>query len=586
MIDSRGLQQGVKMTPDIQEQMPGIIGRHLPITVWLPKYQRGWLGGDLVAGITIWALLVPEALAYAQIAGVPVQYGLYAAPFALIAYAVFGGSRRLAVGPTSTVAIVSASVVAPLAAAGTQRYLSLTIALALMVGLVLVVAGLMRLGFVAKFLAKPVLEGFIIGLAFTIALGQAGKLVGISTSGDTALQKLVSLLRGIGQWQLLPFLVGGGCLLILFLLSKYVPRLPAAIIALAVTTLLAYGLKLGGHGLGLVGSVPGGFPGWQLAVVGLEDLYHLLPGALAVALVGFAESIAIAKSDASRHDYQIDSNQEMIANGMSNIGAGLFQGFSVNGSLSKTAASEAAGGRTQLASIACAGLTLLTMAFLTGLFKYLPEATLGAIVIHALWHYFNPGRLARYYRVRKVDFLLSLAALLGVVLLGVLPGIIAGVILSLALLLNRVGSPHMSVLGREPGGNRFADLQNHPDYEGIPGLLIFRFDAALVFPNAELFATRLRRFVADAEPPVKTVIIDCEVMSDMDTTASDQLIELLSTLERQGVAVLLARVHEPVRLFMSKDGLIDKIGGDNIFPRVKDAVQAFENRNARPSRGD
>jgi len=561
-----------------QEERPGFLGRNAPVTQWLPRYQRAWLTSDLVAGITVWALLVPEALAYAQIAGVPVQYGLYAAPFALLAYAIFGGSRRLVVGPTSTVAIISASVIAPLAAAGSERFLSLTIALAIMTGVVLAAAGIARLGFVAKFLAKPVLQGFIFGLAITIAMGQAGKLFGIHTTGDTALQKLISIFQQIGDWRLLPFVMGAGCLAVLFLLSRYIPRLPAAIIVVAIATVLAYTLDLGAHGLVLVGKVPGGFPGWHLAGITLEDLYHLLPGALAVALVAFSESIAVAKSDADKYDYRIDTNQEMIANGLSNVGAGLFQGFAVNGSLSKTAASDAAGGKTQLSSLVTAALVFLTLLFLTPLFKYLPEATLGAIVINALWDYFDPKWMARYYRVRKVDLGLALAALLGVVLFGVLPGILAGVVLSLALLLNRVGSPYTAVLGREPGGTRFADIKNHPDYETIPGILMYRFDAVLVFPNAELFSTEVRALVGSTEPPVEVVIIDCEVISDMDTTASDQFLYLVSALEKLGVSVYLARIHEPVREFMSRDGLIETIGEDNIFGRVMDAVEAYESR--------
>lgn len=396
------------MLPPLPLEKQTLVHRFLPVTAWLPSYERAWAAGDIVAGLTIWALLVPEALAYAGIAGVPPQYGLYCAPLALIAYAIFGGSRRLVVGPSSTVAIVSASVVAPLAATGSDsRYLALTIALALLTGAVLVGAGLARLGFVAKFLAKPVLDGFIIGLAFTIAIGQAGKLVGVHTTGDTALQKTISIFSQAGKWEWLPFVVGGICLALLFILEKYLPRLPAAIIAVILTTLVAYLFHLGSHGLALVGKIPGGLPSWGLKGLGLEDIYHLLPGAVAVALVGFTESIAVAKEEAVRHDYEIDANQEMIANGMSNLGAGLFQSFAVNGSLSKSAACETAGGNTQVASALCAFLTLATILFLTGLFTYLPEATLGAIVIHALWKYFKPAGMVRLYRVRKGDFVLS-----------------------------------------------------------------------------------------------------------------------------------------------------------------------------------
>jgi sulfate permease, SulP family len=565
------------MLPPLPLEKPTLLHRFFPATEWVPGYERAYISGDLLAALTVWALLIPEALAYAGVAGVPIQYGLYTAPLALLAYAVFGGGRRLIVGPTSTVAIVSASVVAPLAASGGQdRYIALTIALALMVGVVLVVAGLARMGFVAKFLAKPVLDGFIIGMAFTIAIGQAGKVVGVSTSGDTALQKTVSIFSQAGDWYWLPIVIGLGCLALLIVLDKTVPWLPGALLVVIVTTLLAYVLHLGQHGLSLVGSSPAGLPSWMLKGLSLEDLYHLLPGALAVALVAFSESIAVAKDDAIRNDYEIDASQEMIANGMANLGSGLLQGFAVNGSLSKSAACETAGGKTQMTSVITAVLAFLTMLFLTGLFKYLPEATLGAIVIHALMKYFKWDGLVRLYRVRKPDFVLSAAALLGVLLFGILPGLIMGVVLSLALLIQRAGSPNSAVLGREPGGNLYADITNHPSYETVPGLIVYRFDAPLVFPNAERFTGEIRDLVKYTEPAAREVLLDAETVSDMDTTAADQLEDLIESLGRQGVSLAIARLHAPVKDFMRRDGLLDVVGEENVYSRVMDAVAAFE----------
>jgi sulfate permease, SulP family len=327
----------------------------------------------------------------------------------------------------------------------------------------------------------------------------------------------------------------------------------------------------------LVGDVPGGLPVWSLSGLALEDLYHILPGALALALVVYTESMAVAKTDANKYEYEIGPNQEMSACGLANIGAGLFQGFPVSGSLSRTAADEAAGGKSQLASLFCALLIFLTMLLLTGLFKYLPEATLAAIVIHALWHYFNPAELVRYFRVRKSDFVLSLAALLGVLLFGVMPGILAGVVLSLALLLERVSNPNVAVLGRKPGGTSFADTKVHPEYETIEGLVIFRFGAALVFPNAERFSSEALALISEATPPTRALVLDFEMISDMDTTASDQFDVLLSKLEKKGVSLRMARVHQAVRDFMEKDGLVEKVGEDNIYPRVMDAVAALEN---------
>jgi high affinity sulfate transporter 1 len=582
-------------------QRPPRLQRLLPVAGWLPHYRRAWLTGDLVAALTVWALLVPEALAYAGIAGVPPQYGLYAAPLALVAYALFGGSRHLIVGPTSTVAIVSASVVAPLAASGgDQRYLALTIALALLTGAVLVIAGLARLGIVAQFLAKPVLDGFIIGLAYTIAIGQVGKFVGVHLSGDTALQKTVSLFSQADAWTWLPLAVGAGSLVLLLVIERYLKKVPAAIVAVVLATLLAGLLGLADHGLAVVGHVPGGLPGWQLTGVSLEDVYHLLPGALAVALVGYIESLAVAKAEATRLGGEIDANQEMVANGLANLGAGLLQGFVVNGSLSKSAAGETAGGKTQVVALVCAVLALATVLFLTGLFTYLPEATLGAIVIMALSKYYSLASLKRLYRVRRADFLLSASALVGVLLFGVLPGVVIGVVLSLALLILRESSPNSAVLGRRPGGDEFADLVTHPDYTLVPGLVIYRFDGPLVFPTAERFAREVRALVKAGTPaagaaaraarhetvppespagprePVRAVILDLEATADMDTTAADQLTDLVTALRKSGVRVMLARLHGPVRDFMEKDGLVELVGAAEIHPRVLDAVGSFQ----------
>jgi len=620
---------------------PALLQRLLPVAGWLPHYRGGRLTGDVLAALTVWALLVPEALAYAGIVGVPPQYGLYAAPLALVAYAVFGGSRHLVVGPSSTVAIVSAAVVAPLAAgASDERYLALTVALALLTGALLVGAGLARLGFVAKFLARPVLDGFIMGLALTIVVGQAGKLVGVHLSGETALDKTVSILSQIGDWTVLPIVVGGASLAVLFGLERCVPKVPAAIVATVLATAATYALGLADRGLSIVGDIPGGLPGWALGGIGARDLYALLPGACAVALVGFTESIAVAKDDATRHDYEVDANQEMVANGVANLGAGIFQGFVVDGSLSKSAAGESAGGRTQVMSLVCAALTLATILFLTGLFTYLPEATLGAIVIVALRKYFSASWLVRLLRVRRNDFALAAAALAGVLVFGVVPGVVIGVVLSLALLISRQSSPNSVVLGRDPHGGGFADVVTHPGYELVPGLLIYRFDGPLIFPNAERFVHEVRTLVkggvvapgvrdagVGVAPPgggsgsataggaaasagaedaaagdamtggamssgaaadgdergsqtaaqaIRAVIVDFETTADMDTTAADHIADLFTSLREAGVRVMLARVHTTVRDFMEKDGIIERLGAGDIFTRVEDAVASFE----------
>jgi SulP family sulfate permease len=559
------------------EDKPGFWHRHVPITTWLPAYEKKWLSGDVVAALTVWALLVPEALAYAGIAGVPVQYGLYAAPFALLAYAVFGSSRHMVFGPSAEGAAVSAAVVAPLAASGGQdRYLALTITLALMVGVIMVVLGLARMGFLAKFFAAPVLDGFIVGAAIFIAVGQLGKVFGIAAEGDNTFSKFADIFRQAGSWSWATIAVGASCLLLLFLLHRFTPKIPAALTILVLAIILSSALNFLDHGVSIVGEVPSGLPGWSLKGVGLNDIWQLLPGALGLVVLCFAESLATAKVYSTKYGYRLDPNLEMISYGMANVGAGLFQGFAVTGSVSKTAANDAAGGKTELAMVFCSVLTLLTILFLAGLFKYLPEATLAAVVIHAVARLIRFKELWRLYRTRKVDFLLAISAFFGVLFFGLLEGILIGVLLSLVLFIKRASSPHWAVLGVDESGKRYGDLREHAEYRPVdPALVIFRFDAPLIFSNADEFCDEIMRLVEETDPQPRAVIIDGEDMFDIDTTAADKFIELRSGLAAKGVTLYLARVHAPTLEFMRREGVVEAVGEGYIFSKIDDAVRSF-----------
>ena len=556
------------------------IHRHLPITEWLPAYKREWLTGDVIAGLTVWALLVPEALAYADIAGVPVQYGLYAAPLALIAYAMFGTSRRLFVGPSATVAAVSAAVVAPLVlSGGEEKYVALTIVLALLVGVLFIIAGIAKFGFIARFFAKPVLDGFIVGLALFIAVGQLDKIFGVKASGGNTITKLIDIFRQAGHWSWTTIAVGGGCLLLLFVFHQFTPRVPGALVVMILAIGLATVLALGDHGVHLVGEIPSGLPTWSLKGLSIEEVFKLVPGALGLLVVAFAQSVAVAKSYASKYKYKVDVNQEMIAYGMANLGAGIFQGFAVNGSLSKTAANDDSGGNTPMALIVCSVLTLLTMLFLASLFKNLPETALAAVVIHAVAGVIGLKSFKRYYRVMKQDFALALAAFLGVLLLGILEGIVIGIMLSLVAFILRTSRPHSAVLGVDSSGIRFAELDEHPGYEKPLGdAVIYRFDAPLIFANVDVFSDEIKELVEETEPRPKAVIIDCEMMYEMDTTAIDGFTDLHSSLSDEGIGVILARVHKPVLDFMRISGALEIVGEENVYPKVLDAVTAFRER--------
>jgi SulP family sulfate permease len=554
--------------------------RYLPIAEWLPSYRREWIAGDIFGGLTAWALTIPAGMAFAGIAGVPVQYGLYAACLSLIAYAVFGTSRHLCVGPAAAVAAISAATVAPLAGGDPQRYIALTVALALMVGVLLIIGGLARLGSVAKFLARPVLDGYVVGTAIFIVVSQLDKLFGVAATGDNTFFLFADIFRMSGDWSWSTLAVGAACLLALVVLYKAVPRLPTALTVMVLSIVFAYLFGLGDHGVDLVGEIPSGLSGLSLSGVGMQDLVKLFPGALGLLVVAFAQSLALASAFAVRHRYRIDANQEMIALGAANLGSGLLMGFTVGGSFSRTAASEQAGGKTEAAFMFCSVLVLLTVFFFTGLFKYLPQATLAAIVIFAVGRLIDLRPLRRLRRVSTMDFSLALGALFGVLVFGVLEGVLIGVFLSLAGFVLRSSRPHSAVLGVDESGTRHGDLAERAECRPVsPYLIIYRFDAPFIFSNVDRFTSDILDLVEDADPRPLSLIVDCEMIYEMDTTASSEFAELYTSLAGEGVEVLLARVHAPVLSFMRRDDVVEMIGEDNIFLTVRDAVAAFRARH-------
>ena len=548
----------------------------LPAARWIPEYWRSWVRPDLLAGLTIWALVVPEAMAYADIAGVPVQYGLYAVPVAVVAYLLFGTSRHLVVGPSSTVAALSASTVAPVLATGgsVADYVALTAALSLLVGAIYLILGLARMGFVARFFAKPVLDGFIVGLGLYIAIGQVPKLVGIEKDDGNSLQQVAHLISEIPEWNGPTVAVGLASLVALVALARFVPKLPGALIVVVASIVAAKALGLDAHGVALVGDVPTGFQFVSWSGVTFDRLVEMVPGALAIVVVGFAESVAIAKSYAAKHRYAIDPNEEMIAYGAANIGSGVLQGYTVSGSLSKSAAAEAAGARSPMVLGVLAGATLLTIALLAGAFRTLPEATLAAIIIAAVAGMIDLRILKRLADARVMDFYLALGAMAGVLLWDILAGVVIGVVLSLVLLIHRLDTPHVAVLGRNADGTVYRDISAHPGYEEIPGLLIYRFDAPLIFTNSDYLADDLRSRVRSAEPPVQRVVLDFETIEEVDTTGLDVLVRLREDLDGEGVVLDVAHLRSGVADLFDRMGATDRIGRDHLFTTVREAVAA------------
>jgi high affinity sulfate transporter 1 len=560
-------------TQDQRQSKP--LRSYLPILQWLPNYNRTWLRTDLLAGLTIVALLVPEGMAYAELAGMPPQAAFYAAPAGLVLYAMFGSSRQLVVAVSSAIAVMSAATVTDLAPQGSAEFIVLTSVLALLVGAIATLAGILRLGRLAQFFSESVLTGFVFGLALVIAIKQLPKLFGLEAGHGNFFERLWDLIVHLPETHLPTLVVGLACLLLLILLERYFHRIPAALVAMVFGILVVTLFSLDGRGVHIIGEIPAGLAPPKLPLVPLRDVLRLIPGAIGIALVAFAEAIGPARSFASKHKYRIDADQELIGLGMANLGAGLFQGFSIGSSLSKSAANDNAGAKSQMSGLIAAAATILVALFLTPLFRNLPEAALAAIVIVAIAGMFKVKEMWRLYRVRKADFALALVALLGVLIFEVVVGLSIAVATSLLVLIARASAPKLSILGRVPDSIDFSDVRRHPDNRTIPGLVIVRPNEGLFFANATSLAEEIRDEVLSSDPPARAVLLDLEMTFDLDVPSLDALVELKEGLAEEGVDLMLVRVHQDVREMLKHSGVLDKIGIDNVQAHVLDGVLDF-----------
>jgi high affinity sulfate transporter 1 len=562
-----------------------VIKSYLPILAWLPKYQKDWFRPDLIAALTLWALLVPEAMAYAGIAGMPPETGLYAAPLALVAYAIFGTSRHLDVGPSSAVAALSFSVVAGILGASavqSEEWVLLSIALALMVGVFLIIGGFLRLGVLADFLSRPVLDGFVVGVAISIAIGQLDKVLGFEPEGYDFVPDLLLFITDIDMIHWPTAIVGAISLVLLFALHKFTPKLPAALIVLFLAIAVSSLLDFESAGIHVVGEIPAGLPEFGIPEgLGLDELLVVAPGAIGVALVAFAESVAIARSYGTKLGYEVDANQELIAVGASNLGSGFSGAFVVDGSMSRTAAAVGAGAKTQMVSLIAAVAILITAAALTPIFANLPEATLGAIVIHAVWHNISFSKISQYRSITKLDYATAIVAMIGVLALGLLQGLVLAALLGLIVLLFGTKHRNTSVLGRVPETTVYRDIEHYPEGETYPGLLIIRFDGTLFFANAHDFVTAVRQAIAAADPPPRVVLIDGESINDIDATAVITVKEFQKQLRRTGIDLRVARVKTQVLDVMRRAGLEEAIPAEHIYPTVQAAVDAYLAENEK-----
>jgi high affinity sulfate transporter 1 len=563
-------------TQKLQQQL----GRYLPIAAWLPAYPRDFLRSDLISGLTVWGVMVPVAMAYAQMAGVPPQVGLYAAFAALLAYAVFGTSRHLKVTTSSTMAVMSAAVVAAIAGGDPDRYLALTAALALTVGILLLAAGIARLGFISDFLSKSVVTGFVFGLAITIAIGQLPKLFGVPAASGNSFQQLSGLVAELDQTNPVTLALGVCALALIFLIKRFYPRIPGGLVVLVLGILAVTIFNLDENGVSTVGVIPTGLPTPGLPQISLTDLPYLITGAVGIVFLAVGESLGSARAFAAKYRYEINPDQELIALGAANINAALFQGLTVDASLSSTATADEAGAHTQLSSIVTAALIIVTVIVLAPLFRNLPNAVLAAIVITSVIGLMNVPEIRRYYASNRSDFALAMVALLGVISTDVLTGLLIAVFLSLVIILYRASRPYEAVLGKVPGEvPTFGDIARHPENLRVPGLLIVRLDAPLYFLNANVARGQILDLVASSEPAPVAVLFDLGASADLDIASLDMLKGLVAELDEMGVDMLLAQVRGGVRDRLRQASLMAEIGEDRIYLSVAAAVHDFEQRN-------
>ena len=548
----------------------------------LSPFRREWLAKDIMAGVVLTTLLVPQGMAYAELAGLPPITGLYTSIMCLLGYAAFGPSRILVLGPDSSLGPMIAATILPLVAAkgDAKRAIALASVLALMVAVIMIVAAVAKLGFIADLISKPTMVGYMNGLALTILVGQLPKLFGFKIDAEGLIREFIAFVKGLanGEAVAAAAAVGIAGIVLILVLQRWLPKIPAVLIMVVLAIAATSVFDLASHGVSLVGVLPRGFPPFTIPSVGLSDLGPLFAGALGIALVSLADTISTASAFAARTGQEIHGNQEMIGIGVANLAAGLFQGFPVSTSGSRTAVAERAGAKTQFTGVTGAVLITLMIVLVPGLFRNLPQPALAAVVITASLSLADIPATVRLWRQRKTEFGLSIAAFLGVALLGVLPGIAIAVGLSILNVFRRAWWPYDTELGRVGGLAGYHDVTMHPEAEHLPGLVIYRFDAPLIFANAKRFRDEVRR-LASQEPKPVWIVIAAEPMTDVDTTASDVLEELDEALNAQGISLVFAELKDPVREKIQRYGLTRTIDPRHFFPTIESAVTAFRQQS-------
>jgi high affinity sulfate transporter 1 len=553
------------------------LGRWVPGVRTIRQYPRGWLPNDLVAGLVLTAFLVPVGMGYAQAAGLPPITGLYATIVPLLVYAVFGPSRVMVLGPDSSLAAVIAGIILPLGGRDPARAVALAGMLAILTGLMILLAGIARLGFVTELLSRPVQLGYLYGIAITIMVGQLPKLFGFSVDGTGLLFEAWGFVQGLarGETNGPALAVGLAGIVVILGLRRLWSGFPGVIVAVGIGIAAVAVFDLAGRGVQVIGVLPQGLPSFAFPDVRLADLPLLFGGALGIALVAVADTTVLSQSLATRRHEVVDPNQELVALGAANLAAGLFHGFPISSSASRTPVAVSAGARSQLTPLVGATAIVVLLLVAPAALQNLPQPILAAVVITAAIRLVDARAVRRLYRVRRPEFVLWLAAFLGVALLGVLVGILVAIVLSLADFVRRAWRPYDAVLGREDKLKGYHDLERHPNARLVPGLLLYRFDAPLFFANADYFRRRISDLVATTTPRIRWVVVAAEPITDVDTTAADTLFDLLGELQHHEVVLAFAEMKGPVKDRLRRYGLLAEVGAERFFPTVGTAVDGY-----------
>ena len=559
---------------------------------WLPgvdvlrRYEFGWLRHDIVAGLVLASMLVPVGIAYAVASGVPSIYGLYATIAPLIVYAIFGPSRILVLGPDSSLAAIILSVVLPLSGGDPMRAIALASAMALVSGTVCIIAGIARLGFITELLSKPIRYGYMNGIAIVVLVSQLPKLLGFSIESEGPLRDVVATITAIlrGETNMAALAVGVGTLATILAL-KGQKRIPGVLVAVVGATFVAAWLGLADNaGLKVLGPIPQGLPAFSLPWLHPDDLIPVFIGGCATAIVSFADTNVLSRVYAARSGVRVDPNQEIVGLGAANVAAGLFQGFPVSSSSSRTPVAEAAGARTQLTGVVGALVVALLLVAAPTLFKNLPFSALAAVVIASAIGLFEISDLRRIFRIQRWEFWLSILCTVGVCTFGAIPGIGMAILVALIEFLWNAWRPHSAVLGAPEGVEGYHDITRYPEARLIPGLVLFRWDAPLFFANAELFSDRIETVVAETAGPVKRVVVAAEPITDFDVTAADIVAELSHKLEAAGIDLHFAELKDPVKDKLKRLGLFTLLGEASFFPTVSAAVRDFTDEQGAEAR--